>query len=168
MFPPSAAPSFSSAPAIPAGVVIDEKIVSQQKDKALKELNSRVTLALSQQEQMYKVQKEHIVADAGRQIALTKSAIDAQKQQALMQLEQEYAQNTMGIDHAAQHQRFQIEQIAMQLDVQALQQKMVLEHQAREREWNTGNMASFGAPPLATPSYVAPASSYVAPANYQQ
>ena len=139
-------------------VVIDEKIVNKQKDKALKELESRVQLALSQHNQMYQLQKSHIVAEHDRQLLLAKSAIEDEKCSALMALEQAFEQNSRGIDHAAQTQKISIEQQANLLELHAMQQDMAMKHAERERQWAAGyatgtsmiqpptNSAGFNAP----------------------
>ncbi len=119
-------------------VVIDEKIVLKQKEKALKELESRVQLALSQHNQMYQLQRSHIIAEHDRQLLLAKSAIEDEKASALMALEQSYHQNMRGIDHAAQTQKVSIEQQANLLELHAMQQEMAMKHAERERQWAAG------------------------------
>jgi hypothetical protein len=119
-------------------VVIDEKIVMKQKEKALKELESRVQLALTQHNQMYQLQRSHIIAEHDRQLLLAKSAIEDEKSSALMALEQSYQQNLRGIDHAAQTQKISIEQQANLLELHALQQEMAMKHAERERQWAAG------------------------------
>lgn len=119
-------------------VIIDEKIVLKQKEKALKELESRVQLALSQHNQMYQLQKSHIVAEHDRQLLLAKSAIEDEKSSAMMTLEQAYQQNSRGIDHAAQTQKISIEQQANLLELHAMQQEMAMKHAERERQWAAG------------------------------
>lgn len=119
-------------------VIIDEKIVHKQKEKALKELESRVQLALSQHHQMYQLQRSHIIAEHDRQLLLAKSAIDDEKGSALMALEQSYTQNVRGIEHASQTQKISIEQQANLLELHALQQEMAMKHAERERQWAAG------------------------------
>ena len=129
--------AYASSSQMPA-VVIDEKIVLKQKEKALKELESRVQLALSQHNQMYQLQRSHIIAEHDRQLLLAKSAIEDEKASALMALEQSYQQNIRGIDHASQTQKISIEQQANLLELHALQQEMAMKHAERERQWAAG------------------------------
>lgn len=138
-------------------VVIDEKIVLKQKDKALKELESRVQLALSQHNQMYQLQKSHIVAEHDRQLLLARSAIDDEKCSALMALEQSYEQNSRGIDHAAQTQKISIEQQANLLELHAMQQEMAMKHAERERQWSAGYATGNG---MAPSNFSVPAQQY--------
>lgn len=128
---------FSSNNQISA-VIIDEKIVQKQKEKALKELESRVQLALSQHHQMYQLQRSHIIAEHDRQLLLAKSAIEDEKSSALMALEQSYTQNVRGVEHASQTQKISIEQQANLLELHALQQEMAMKHAERERQWAAG------------------------------
>jgi recombinational DNA repair ATPase RecF len=134
---PSDAHGYASSSQLPS-VVIDEKIVLKQKDKALKELQSRVQLALSQHNQMYQLQRSHIIAEHDRQLLLAKSAIDDERASALMALEQSFSQNMRGIDHASQTQKISIEQQANLLELHALQQEMAMKHAERERQWAAG------------------------------
>mmetsp|Transcript_3804 Transcript_3804/g.4267 ORF Transcript_3804/g.4267 Transcript_3804/m.4267 type:complete len:132 (-) Transcript_3804:11-406(-) len=129
--------------------MIDEKIVMKQKDKALRELESRVKLALQQHDQMYQLQKSHINADHDRQMEYTKATIEKERQAALFDLEGQYQTNNRGLEQSAIQQRMQIETTAMQLDIQAHQQKMIQEHRERERKW-TGQVA--GMPPSIYPT----------------
>ena len=128
---------YASASQI-SSVIIDEKIVHKQKEKALKELESRVELALSQHQQMYQLQRSHIIAEHDRQLLLAKSAIEDEKSSAFMALEQSYTQNVRGIEHASQTQKISIEQQANLLELHALQQEMAMEHAQRERQWAAG------------------------------
>lgn len=116
-------------------VMIDEKIVLKQKEKALKELESRVKLALAQHNQMYQLQRAHIVAEHDRQVQLARSAIEDEKAASVMALEQAFQQNTRSIDHAAQTQRIAIEQQANLLELHSIQQQMAMQHAERERQW---------------------------------
>ncbi|EER18830.1 hypothetical protein Pmar_PMAR006454 [Perkinsus marinus ATCC 50983] len=141
-------PATTSSVVPPSGPMIDEKIVMKQKEKALRELESRVKLALQQHDQMYQLQKSHINADHDRQMEYTKGTIEKERQAALFDLEGQYQTNNRGLEQAAIQQRMQIETTAMQLDIQAHQQKMVQEHQERERK-RTGQVA--GMPPAAYP-----------------
>ncbi|KAF4712148.1 hypothetical protein FOZ62_016998 [Perkinsus olseni] len=145
----STQPATTSSITPPSGPMIDEKIVMKQKEKALRELESRVKLALQQHDQMYQLQKSHINADHDRQMEYTKGTIEKERQAALFDLEGQYQTNNRGLEQAAIQQRMQIETTAMQLDIQAHQQKMVQEHQERERKW-TGQVA--GMPPTAYPT----------------
>ncbi|KAF4662721.1 hypothetical protein FOL47_006073 [Perkinsus chesapeaki] len=144
-----AQPATTSSIAPPSGPMIDEKIVMKQKDKALRELESRVKLALQQHDQMYQLQKSHINADHDRQMEYTKATIEKERQAALFDLEGQYQTNNRGLEQSAIQQRMQIETTAMQLDIQAHQQKMIQEHQKRERKW-TGQVA--GMPPSVYPT----------------
>mmetsp|Transcript_3873 Transcript_3873/g.4497 ORF Transcript_3873/g.4497 Transcript_3873/m.4497 type:complete len:170 (-) Transcript_3873:11-520(-) len=144
-----AQPATTSSIAPPSGPMIDEKIVMKQKDKALRELESRVKLALQQHDQMYQLQKSHINADHDRQMEYTKATIEKERQAALFDLEGQYQTNNRGLEQSAIQQRMQIETTAMQLDIQAHQQKMIQEHQKRERKW-TGQVA--GMPPSIYPT----------------
>ncbi|KAF4656948.1 hypothetical protein FOZ61_006565 [Perkinsus olseni] len=137
--------------------MIDEKIVQKQKDKALRELESRVKLALQQHEQMYQLQRSHIMADHDRQMEYTKATIEKERQAAMFDLESQYQTNTRGLEQSAIQQRMQIETTAMQLDIQAHQQKMIMEHQEREKKWT-------GQPSV--PQTIAAPQPYVAPASY--
>ncbi|KAF4655806.1 hypothetical protein FOL47_009269 [Perkinsus chesapeaki] len=149
-------PSTTSQIQPPQGPMIDEKIVQKQKEKALRELESRVKLALQQHEQMYQLQRSHIMADHDRQVEYTKATIEKERQAAMFDLESQYQTNTRGLEQSAIQQRMQIETTAMQLDIQAHQQKMIQEHQEREKKW-TGQPAA--AQTIAAPQpYVAPAS----------
>ncbi|KAF4681902.1 hypothetical protein FOZ60_011367 [Perkinsus olseni] len=146
----STQPATTSSITPPSGPMIDEKIVMKQKDKALRELESRVKLALQQHDQMYQLQKSHINADHDRQMEYTKATIEKERQAALFDLEGQYQTNNRGLEQAAIQQRMQIETTAMQLDIQAHQQKMVQEHQERERKWTGSQVA--GMPPTAYPT----------------
>ena len=128
---------YASSGQLPA-VVIDEKIVVKQKDKALKELQSRVQLALAQHNQMYQLQRSHIIAEHDRQLLLARSAIEDERASALMALEQSFSQNMRGVDHASQTQKISIEQQANLLELHALQQEMAMKHAERERQWAAG------------------------------
>jgi len=145
-------------------VVIDEKIVMKQKEKALKELESRVQLALTQHNQMYQLQRSHIIAEHDRQLLLAKSAIEDEKSSALMALDQSYNQNLRGIDHAAQTQKISIEQQANLLELHALQQEMAMKHAERERQWAAG-YATGAAATMIQPSQFQ-ASTFSAPSQY--
>lgn len=146
-------------------VVIDEKIVLKQKEKALKELQSRVQLALSQHNQMYQLQRSHIVAEHDRQLLLAKSAIEDERASALMAIEQSYSQNVRGIDHAAQTQKISIEQQANLLELHALQQEMAMKHAERERQWAAGYATGSSAMPMAAPQFSQ--ATFTAPNQYQ-
>jgi recombinational DNA repair ATPase RecF len=151
-------------------VVIDEKIVLKQKDKALKELQSRVQLALGQHNQMYQLQRSHIIAEHDRQLLLAKSAIEDERSSALMALEQSYTQNIRGIDHAAQTQKISIEQQANLLELHALQQEMAMKHAERERQWAAGyatGSTSIAGPQFSQPTFSAP-SQFAMPAGVPQ
>jgi hypothetical protein len=95
-------------------------------------------LALSQHNQMYQLQRSHIIAEHDRQLLLAKAAIEDEKSSALMALEQSYNQNMRGIDHAAQTQKVSIEQQANLLELHAMQQEMAMKHAERERQWAAG------------------------------
>ena len=156
---PAEAYGYASSSQLPS-VIIDEKIVLKQKDKALKELDSRVQLALSQHNQMYQLQRSHIIAEHDRQLLLAKSAIEDEKASALMALEQSVQQNIRGIDHASQTQKISIEQQANLLELHALQQEMAMKHAERERQWAAGyatgasliQPAQFGTSTFQTPT----------------
>ncbi|EER06363.1 hypothetical protein Pmar_PMAR006130 [Perkinsus marinus ATCC 50983] len=150
-------PGTTSQMQPPQGPMIDEKIVQKQKEKALRELESRVKLALQQHEQMYQLQKSHIMADHDRQMEYTKATIEKERQAAMFDLEGQYQTNTRGLEQSAIQQRMQIETTAMQLDIQAHQQKMIMEHQEREKKW-TGQPA--------VPQTLAVPQPYVAPTTY--
>ena len=126
---------------------IDEKIVIKQKQKALKELASRVKLATSQHNKMYELQREHIVCEHDRQLQLAKAAIEDERAAAMMALEQAYAQNVRAIDHSAQSQKISIEQQANILEIQSIQHQMALQHENRERQWsNQSSLQSYQQP----------------------
>ncbi|EER20152.1 hypothetical protein Pmar_PMAR025148, partial [Perkinsus marinus ATCC 50983] len=150
-------PGTTSQVQAPQGPMIDEKIVQKQKEKALRELESRVKLALQQHEQMYQLQRSHIMADHDRQMEYTKATIEKERQAAMFDLEGQYQTNTRGLEQSAIQQRMQIETTAMQLDIQAHQQKMIMEHQEREKKWT-------GQPAVA--QTIAAPQPYVAPTTY--
>jgi hypothetical protein len=157
---------FNPSSQLPS-VVIDEKIVIKQKDKALKELQERVQLALSQHNQMYQLQRSHIIAEHDRQLLLAKSAIEDERSSALMALEQSYSQNVRGIDHAAQTQKISIEQQANLLELHALQQEMAMKHAERERQWAAGyatGSSVLEGPQFSQTTFAAP-SQYAMPAS---
>jgi hypothetical protein len=140
-------------------VAIDEKIVLKQKDKALKELQERVQLALSQHNQMYQLQRSHIIAEHDRQLLLAKSAIEDERASAMMALEQSYSQNVRGIDHASQTQKISIEQQANLLELHALQQEMAMKHAEMERQWAAGyatGSSGIPAPQFSQAAFSAP------------
>ena len=66
---------------------VDPQVVIKQKERALKELSSRVKLAISQHQRMYDVQKEHIISEHDRQLQLAKAGIEYETESALMALE---------------------------------------------------------------------------------
>ena len=145
-------------------VPIDEKIVLKQKEKALKELQSRVQLALSQHNQMYQLQRSHIIAEHDRQLLLAKSAIEDERASALMALEQSYSQNVRGIDHASQTQKISIEQQANLLELHALQQEMAMKHAERERQWAAGYATGTSGMPMPAPQFSQ--ATFAAPSQY--
>ena len=118
-------------------VMIDDRVVMKQKNKALRELDSRVKLANAQHNQMYKLQREHIVHEHARQMQLAIAGIEDEKAAALLALEQAYSQNIRAIDHSAQSQKISIEQQANILEIHSIQHQMALQHAERERQWNT-------------------------------
>jgi hypothetical protein len=146
-------------------VTIDENIVRKQKEKALRELESRVKLAIYQHEKMYELQKAHIIAEHDRQLLLAKSAIDDEKCSALSALTQAYDQNNRGIDHAAQTQKISIEQQANLLELHAMQQDMAMKHADKERQW-TSNYASPGAGSMVQGAQFTAPSQYVTSSAY--
>jgi hypothetical protein len=152
-------------------VQIDERIVAKQKEKALKELESRVKLALLQHDQMYQAQRNHIIAEHDRQLQLAKSAIEHERANTLMALDQQFQQNNRGIEHSAQSQKIQIEQQANLAEIQSMQQKMVMQHAERERQWSGGYPAqqpSLFSPPLYQTSYQPNAAVYTTVQQPQQ
>jgi len=161
--------SYAAPPSVPANVQIDEKIVLKQKEKALRELESRQKLALAQHDQMYTIQRNHIIAEHDRQLQLARSAIEAEKANALMALEQSYQSNSRGIDHAAQAQKIQIEQQANLQEIHAIQHQMMLEHAQRERQWTGGNAPAAVPQPQFYQTSVLPAQvQYAAQPQYVQ
>ena len=118
-------------------VMIDDRVVIKQKNKALKELDSRVKLATAQHNQMYKLQREHIVCEHQRQMQLAVAGIEDEKAAALLALEQAYSQNIRAIDHSAQSQKISIEQQANILEIHSIQHQMAVQHADRERQWNS-------------------------------
>ena len=118
-------------------VMIDDRVVAKQKTKALKELDSRVRLATAQHNQMYKLQREHIVCEHQRQMQLAVAGIEDEKAATLLALEQAYAQNIRAIDHSAQSQKISIEQQANILEIHSMQHQMAVQHADRERQWNS-------------------------------
>jgi hypothetical protein len=121
---------------------IDEKVVLRQKEKALKELESRVKLATSQHNSMYQLQRDQIIAEHDRQLQLAKVSIEDEKDTALMALEHAYIQNCKSIDHSALTQKISIEQQANALEIQAVQQMMAQQHADRERQWSSSYMSN--------------------------
>lgn len=158
---PSDSYAFPATSQLPP-IVIDEKIVVKQKEKALKELQERVQLALSQHNQMYQLQRSHIIAEHDRQLLLAKSAIEDERASAMMALEQSYSQNVRGIDHASQTQKISIEQQANLLELHALQQEMAMKHAERERQWAAGY--ATGASVIEGPQF--PQTNFSAPGQY--
>jgi hypothetical protein len=149
---PSEMYGFGATSQVP-GVIIDEKIVLKQKEKALKELQSRVQLALAQHEQMYQLQRSHVNAEHDRQLQIAKAQIDDEKANALMTLEQSYSQNMRGIDNASLTQKLSIEQQANMLELHAVQQEMAMKHAERERQWASGGYNQGGSsmiPPVSS------------------
>jgi hypothetical protein len=149
-------------------IVIDEKIVVKQKEKALKELQERVQLALSQHNQMYQLQRSHIIAEHDRQLLLAKSAIEDERASAMMALEQSYSQNVRGIDHASQTQKISIEQQANLLELHALQQEMAMKHAERERQWAAGyatGSSALDGPQFSQATFSAPGQYSMPPAS---
>ncbi len=146
-------------------VMIDENIVKKQKDKALRELESRVKLAIYQHEKMYELQRAHIIAEHDRQLLLAKSAIDDEKCSALSALSQAFEQNHRGIDHAAQTQKISIEQQANLLELHAMQQDMAMKHAEKERQW-TANYATPGGPSMVQGAQFQAPSQYVTSSAY--
>ena len=140
---------------VAAQVLIDDKVVLKQKDKALKELDSRVKLASAQHNQMYKLQREHIVAEHDRQLQLAKTAIEDEKANALMALEQAYSQNVRSIEHSAQTQKISIEQQANVLEIHSIQHQMAVQHAERERQW-TSNYSTPVYQPVSQPTQYFP------------
>ncbi len=118
-------------------VLIDDKVVIAQKQKALKELSSRVELASAQHNQMYQLQRQHVIDEHQRQMDLTRTSIEDEKAAALMTLEQAYAQNLRAIEQSAQSQRICIEQQANNLEIQSIQHQMAIQHAERERHWTS-------------------------------
>jgi len=128
----AASPSYSQmAP-------VDSSVVTKQKERALKELQSRVKLAISQHQRMYDVQKEHIISEHDRQLQLAKAGIEYETEAAQMALESAYQQQCRSMATQAQANKVQIEQQANILEIQAVQQQMVRQHADREQQWNTG------------------------------
>lgn len=126
-------------PVIPTVIpisLIKEKVILSVKNRAIRELNSRVELALEQQNQMYLMQRDHVSTDSALRSSKEKAAVDARTQQLLWELELEYLQKDIEVDTAAELQRYKIEQTAMRLEVQALQEKMEAEHQVAALKWN--------------------------------
>lgn len=146
-----AAEQFYGSQQLPP-VMIDEKIVLKQKEKALKELESRVKLAIAQHNQMYQLQRAHIVAEHDRQVQLARSAIDDERAASVLALEQAFQQNTRSIDHAAQTQRIAIEQQANLLELHSIQQQMAMQHAERERQW-AASYATAAPALIAAPTY---------------
>ena len=117
---------------------VDPSIVLKQKERALKELASRVKLAIAQHQRMYDVQKEHIVSEHDRQLQLAKAGIEYETEAAQMALESAYQQQLRSMSTQAQANKVQIEQQANILEIQAVQQQMVRQHADREQQWNSG------------------------------
>ena len=121
---------------------VDPQVVLRQKDRALKELESRVKLAVTQHQRMYEVQREHIIAEHDRTLQATRAAIEFEAATANQTLEAGYQQQLRNMNSQVQSQRKQIEQQANVLELHAVQQKMIREHAERESQWNTGYMLS--------------------------
>ena len=117
---------------------VDPAVVTKQKERALKELQSRVKLAISQHQRMYDVQKEHIISEHDRQLQLAKAGIEYETEAAQMALESSYQQQLRSLATQAQSNKVQIEQQANILEIQAVQQQMVRQHADREQQWNSG------------------------------
>ena len=121
-----------------ATTMVDPQVVLRQKDRALKELESRVKLAMTQHQKMYEVQREHIVSEHDRTSAATKMSIEYETAAAQQSLEASYQQQLRSLASQAQMQRLQLEQQAHVLELHAVQQQMVRQHSEREAQWNTG------------------------------
>jgi hypothetical protein len=120
------------------GGMLDAAMVQKQKERALKELESRVKLAHSQHERMYEIQKRHIIEEHDRQTALVKSTIERDRDITVMGMEAEYQKQVREIEKNYFNERINVFQQADGLEIQCMQQAMGREHAERERIWNHG------------------------------
>jgi hypothetical protein len=121
-----------------AGGILDAAMVHKQKERAIKELESRVKLAHNQHERMYEIQKRHIIEEHDRQTALVRSTIERERDINVAQMEAEYQKTIRTIDKQYASERIAIHQQADALEIQCMQQSMSKEHADRERVWNHG------------------------------
>ena len=120
------------------GAPLDSSIVLKQKERALKELESRVKLAHTQHERMYEIQKRHIIEEHDRQTALSRSNIERERDINVLQFEGEYQKNTRSMERSFTQERIALHQHTDALEIQCMQQAMATEHAERERVWNHG------------------------------
>jgi hypothetical protein len=141
--------------AVAPGVQIDERIVMKQKEKALKELESRVKLATTQHNKMYELQRMHVIAEHDRQLELLRKNIEDEKATNISNLEIALLDNLKALEHNALAQRTSIEQQANILEIKSVQHLMQMQTGERERQWSATYSGSIYAP--------APAQQYFAP-----
>ena len=133
---------------VASGVQIDEKIVVKQKEKALKELDSRVKLATSQHNKMYELQRTHVIGEHDRQLEVLRKTIEDERASNLSTLEIAMQDNLGALEHNALAQRISIEQQANILEIKSVQHIMQMQTADRERQWSatySGNL--YQAPP---------------------
>ena len=132
-----------------SGVQIDDKIVLKQKEKALKELESRVKLATSQHNKMYEMQRAHLIAEHDRQLELIRKDIEDERASSLSGLEISLQDNIKALEHNALAQCSSIEQQANMLEIRSVQHLMQMQSAERERQWTStysGPVYSSAAP----------------------
>jgi hypothetical protein len=150
---------------VASGVQIDEKIVLKQKEKALKELDSRVKLATSQHNKMYELQRSHVISEHDRQLDIVRKNIEDERASNLSALEIALQDNLRALEHNALAQRISIEQQANILEIKSVQHLMQMQTAERERQWSatysghiyTSSSAQQFFPPIQIPSVNSPA-----------
>jgi len=151
-----AAQNFQTAASVPppssSSVNLDPAQIAEQKSKADAYLKNQSKAAIESATQQRDHQKALIQSETERAIQLVSSQLQAQRDQAIMQVEQEFLKQKMGIDQEQAQKRAEIEQAALYMSAQAQQVAAAAEMKERLASLQAATRPTAAAPasPTAT------------------